>query len=67
MLNDCILFVPQVQTRSGQWLQVGIPASSYNEALAQESNFPLNNKLIAFRVIQTSCSEQRIRKSCCGG
>lgn len=67
MNQECVLFVPQVQTHSGQWIEVGIPVSTLEDALKQRVNFPLNHKLIAFRVIQTSCSKQQIQRKCCGG
>jgi hypothetical protein len=66
MNQDCVLFIPQVQTNTGQWIEVGIPVSSFEEASAQKSNFPLGYKLVAFRVIQTSCLKQNIQRRCCG-
>lgn len=66
MVQDCILYIPQLQTSFGQWIEVGIPVSSFEEAVAQESHFPLNNRLVAFRVIQTSCQKQQIQRTCCG-
>lgn len=49
-----VIYIPQVQIISGQWIDVGIPASSFKEADIQSILFPLTNKLIAFRVIQSS-------------
>lgn len=67
MTQNCVLFVPQVQINIGQWIEVGIPTSSLEEALAQKANFPLGHRLTAFRVIQTSCLKQNIQRKCCGG
>lgn len=63
----CEVYIPQVQVVSGQWIEVGIPTSSFEEADHQRTQFPLSNKVIGFRVIQSNCLEQKIQRTCCGG
>lgn len=62
----CVVYIPQVQIQSGQWIDVGIPASSLQEADVQKTLFPLTNRLIAFRIMQSSCEEQKISRTCHG-
>ena len=63
----CEVYIPQVQVVSGQWVEVGIPTSSFEEADRQRSQFPLTDKITGFRVIQSTCLERKIQKTCCGG
>ena len=64
---SCEVYIPQVQVVSGQWIEVGIPTSTFIEADRQRSQFPLTNNIVAFRVIQSNCLERKIQRTCCGG
>lgn len=63
----CEVFIPQIQIQSGQWIEVGIPTNTFVEAEQQREQFPLSNKMIAFRIIRSSCLERKIKHHCCGG
>lgn len=62
----CEVFIPQVQVISGEWIEVGIPTSSFMEAENQRYQFPLTDKILAFRVLQSNCLERKIQRTCCG-
>ena len=62
---SCVLFIPQVQTPSGQWINVGEPVESFSEADNKRFDYVGNNRIIGFRVLQTSCNDL-VNRSCCG-
>ena len=63
----CKVYIPQVQIISGDWIEVGIPSASFEDADNQKDQYPLTSKIIGFRVLQNSCLERKIQRVCCGG
>lgn len=64
-MSKCNKFQPQVQISSGKWVNIGIPSPIFEEAESQKMDFPLGEKILAFRVIQLNCPQFK-QKKCCG-
>lgn len=62
----CEVYIPQVQIQSGQWIDVGIPTSIFSEAEIQRNQFSITENIIAFRVMQSNCLENKVQRTCCG-
>lgn len=63
----CVFYLPQIQTMTGQWVDVGQASESKQEVEQKRAEYENNSRVKAFRIVQTTCKDKVIRRACCGG
>lgn len=63
---SCSKFIPQVLSIYDQYINIGAPLSTAEEAQAVLDSLDVSMLQYGSRVLKTSCAEISMRKRCCG-
>ena len=60
-------YQPQVQIKSGQWIDVGVKTTELKDAETQREVYIIHDKIIAWRIVCVSDAKSSSKRGCCGG